>query len=332
MELVIDRHLTLCGPRAWSVHRRFSMNRPRLPEGRHSPQILHDVLEASVAAALFTRHACRVTTRDLCSCAIGIGLATTVGLAAFPLTMSGPMQPIAIALPQPKPAPHVMSTPRQVPALAISMPAPVGTLAPVTVFAPPADNPGDHINVSRTDVADAEFGPTGSIWRDAGQEVGVDPLLLYSIALVETRHANGDHMVAPTPYIARINHRLISGNRADVEKAIRTAMANNGLIQDVGVMQVYYPAHKGIAPDPVELLDPATNTLVAAEILRSCLQADSDPIMAVGHYHSFDPVRARYYGKAVWTVYHRLERFLGRDPVDAKVSASLLADVANKGE
>lgn len=171
----------------------------------------------------------------------------------------------------------------------------------------------------------AVFGPEGSVWRDAGRAHDVDPLLLYSIALIESKQLQGNGSVSPTPYVARINDQVVSGSKADVERALELAQGFNLKIQDVGMMQVFYPQHLDLEADPVRLVDPLRNVDVAATILHECLQSSKDPIVAIGHYHSYDDVRARYYGRAVWTVYRRLTAFVRSGDQGAAPPGTLVA-------
>ncbi len=171
--------------------------------------------------------------------------------------------------------------------------------------------PSDHASVRRYNLA---INDPASLWYSAGTRYGVDPLLLYAVALVESRNQVADGVVAPRPYIVNIDRVVRSGSRSDVVAWIRDAQEQRRSIRDVGIMQVYWPSHRDAAPDPVELLDPANNINIGAQILRDALASSPDPILALGHYHSYDSTRASYYGRAVYTVYHRLQKALGRLP------------------
>ncbi|AGG89099.1 transglycosylase family protein [Rhodanobacter denitrificans] len=153
-----------------------------------------------------------------------------------------------------------------------------------------------------------------SVWYRAGADHGIDPLLLYAIALVESRNQMADGTVAPRAYVVNIDNVVRYGTRAEIVDMIHSARTEHRDIRDVGIMQVFWPSHRDLAPDPVALLDPTTNINVGAEILRGALASSVDPVTALGHYHSYDATRASYYGRAVYTVYHRLQRALGRLP------------------
>ena len=146
-----------------------------------------------------------------------------------------------------------------------------------------------------------------SLWAQVGKESGVDPLLLYSVALVESRSLLPGGEVAPTPWLFRVNDHLILGERHHVQLEMAVASQLGSVVQDVGIMQVYYPMHRDAVRDPLTLLDPRTNISVAAKILRDGMHETHDPVLGVGYYHSHTPDLARNYGAAVMTVYQRLK-------------------------
>ncbi|WP_343852142.1 hypothetical protein [Rhodanobacter soli] len=147
-----------------------------------------------------------------------------------------------------------------------------------------------------------------SLWSQVGKASGVDPLLLYSIALVESKALYPDGKVAPTPWLFRVDDHLVRGDRHDVQLAMAAASQFGGAaVQDVGIMQVYYPMHRDAVRDPLTLLNPHTNISVAAKILRDGMRQTPDRVLGVGYYHSHTPALARNYGTAVLTVYQRLK-------------------------
>lgn len=146
-----------------------------------------------------------------------------------------------------------------------------------------------------------------SLWSQVGKASGVDPLLLYSIALVESKALYPGGKVAPTPWLFRVNDHLVRGERHDVQLAMAAASQFGSAVQDVGIMQVYYPMHRDAVRDPLTLLNPRTNITVAAKILRDGMRQTRDRVLGVGYYHSHTPTLARDYGTAVLTVYQRLQ-------------------------
>jgi soluble lytic murein transglycosylase-like protein len=154
---------------------------------------------------------------------------------------------------------------------------------------------------------DLDIASQQSLWAQVGKDSGVDPLLLYSVALVESRSLLPGGEVAPTPWLFRVNDHLILGERHHVQLEMAVASQLGSVVQDVGIMQVYYPMHRDAVRDPLTLLDPRTNISVAAKILREGMHETRDPVLGVGYYHSHTPDLARNYGTAVMTVYQRLK-------------------------
>ncbi|MEO9079227.1 MAG: transglycosylase SLT domain-containing protein, partial [Rhodanobacter sp.] len=91
-------------------------------------------------------------------------------------------------------------------------------------------------------------------------------------------------------------------------------------VQDVGIMQVYYPMHREAVRDPLTLLNPRTNITVAAKILGDGMRQTRNRVLGVGYYHSHTPALARDYGTLVLSVYKRLKT-LYRPAVDEEIVA-----------
>lgn len=177
----------------------------------------------------------------------------------------------------------------------------------------PVRSPGQSSSTSAAPIVqemDANLNITAknNLWAQAGKRWGVDPLLIYSVALVESRALQSNGNIAPTPWVARINQHLIMGGQARVQDALALADRLSVPIQDVGIMQIYYPLHRDMEPNPVALLDPLHNVMIGTEILLKGMRETHDPVLAVGYYHSHNPELARYYGRAVLTVYQRLRQ------------------------
>ncbi|WP_284320968.1 transglycosylase SLT domain-containing protein [Dyella acidisoli] len=169
---------------------------------------------------------------------------------------------------------------------------------------------------------DLDITSPSSLWVKAGARYRIDPVLIYAVALVETRGTQPDGSVAPSPWIVRINGHLHSGSRAETEHAIELAHLLAVPVQDVGIMQVYYPVHRDIEPDPIALLNPARNIEIGTRLLRKAMGESSDPVLRIGYYHSHDATLARGYGELVLNVYKELKMAMGRSPSRAVALAS----------
>jgi hypothetical protein len=167
----------------------------------------------------------------------------------------------------------------------------------------------------------------GSLWAKAGARYRIDPVLIYAVALVETRGTQPDGSVAPSPWVVRINGHLHIGSRADTEHAIELAHLLAAPVQDVGIMQVYYPVHRDLEPDPIALLNPVRNIEIGTRLLRKAMNESKDPVLRIGYYHSHDATLARGYGELVLGVYKELKLATRRSPSQAVALASAKADV-----
>jgi Transglycosylase SLT domain len=238
--------------------------------------------------------------------------------SAMPLTMSTVSSVRVAAFPSapvpllPTLAPGVVAAAKPSTNVSSAAPAPKTTLGladdgTIVVVAPPHPSNMDGFNLDITS--------PGNLWAKAGARYRIDPVLIYAIALVETRGVQPDGSVAPSPWIVRINGHLHSGTRAESEHAIELANLMAVPVQDVGIMQVYYPMHRDIEPNPIALLNPARNIDVGTGLLRKAMQESSDPVLRIGYYHSHDAQLARGYGEMVLNVYHELKTAMGRIPM-----------------
>lgn len=143
----------------------------------------------------------------------------------------------------------------------------------------------------------------GTVWDTVARRHGLDPLLLYGVALQETRHRAGRHMSAPWPYTLRgPEGPQFHPSREAAARALRRLRARwRGQAIDVGLMQINLHWHGDKVADPVQLLDPRTNLEIAAGILVEAIQsAPGDLELGIGRYHHWkDAAIARAYGRRV---------------------------------
>jgi Transglycosylase SLT domain len=187
----------------------------------------------------------------------------------------------------------------------------------IVVVAPPHESNIEGFNLDITS--------SNSLWAKAGARYHIDPALIYAVALVETKGVQPDGSVAPSPWVVRINGHLHNGSRAESEHAIELAYQMAVPVQDVGIMQVYYPMHRDIEPNPVALLNPERNIEIGTSLLHKAMTQTSDPVLRIGYYHSHDVQLARGYGQTVLSVYHELKTVLGRSPASAVALARVQA-------
>jgi len=95
----------------------------------------------------------------------------------------------------------------------------------------------------------------------------VPPLLLYSLAIQESRHSAGGGMIRPHPFALR---NAASGSKYPSTKAEATDLLARYIeedpLTDIGMMQINLRWNGNRVKSPEMLLDPETNISVAAQI------------------------------------------------------------------
>lgn len=151
----------------------------------------------------------------------------------------------------------------------------------------------------RLDTGGSEFKRT--LWWRTGLDRGIDPYLLYAVALTESARAFND-IVAPWPWALNRNGETIyPDGHKDAAAHIRSLLASGHQSIDIGLMQVDLRWHGHRVQRAEDLLDPVTNLHVGADILaESIASAPGDLILGVGRYHSWNDRSAAYqYGRKV---------------------------------
>lgn len=149
----------------------------------------------------------------------------------------------------------------------------------------------------------------GTAWDEVANEHGLDPWLLYAVAIVETKKARRPGTVSPWPWALRSPAGTWYGrNRDELVVALDGALKNYEHRQiDVGLMQINVGWHASRVEQITDLADPETNLRVASSLLQEAIRsAPHDPLLGVGRYHSWTPALARRYGAEVMRVYHQI--------------------------
>ena len=148
-----------------------------------------------------------------------------------------------------------------------------------------------------------------SIFEKVALEEGVDPLLLYSIALTESAMSAGKGNIKPYPYVFRSNATGAKyfDSRMDAERELRKLLAVTNNV-DIGMMQINLHYHP--QKNPLLLLDPTKNLEVAVGYLKKTLASTEDPILGVGRYHSWTKELAYWYGQRVWKTYNNIAQLI----------------------
>jgi len=149
----------------------------------------------------------------------------------------------------------------------------------------------------------------GPEWRQAARKHGIDPLLLYAVAIRESGRNVGKDQVAPWPYALHFNGSKVAfyaNSKKEAEQLLKLALPITENV-DVGLAQVNWKSHKDKVNRPHDLLDPKTNLEVASQILAEALASTKDQELGVGRYNSWNDKKARRYGKEVLILYRAIK-------------------------
>lgn len=127
-----------------------------------------------------------------------------------------------------------------------------------------------------------------SIWSQAAAHAGVPLKVIHGIALAESGRVWSDGSKRPWPWTLNSPRGpMFFPNREQAAKAL-TGLLQEGLTNiDIGYMQVNCGYHCSRVTNPADLLDPRTNLLVAAQILKEVKsQVGGDVASSVGAYHA----------------------------------------------
>ena len=149
------------------------------------------------------------------------------------------------------------------------------------------------------------FDLDGTAWADVAREEGVDPLMLYAIALTESGRPAEQGRIEPWPWALNVDGDPIFA--ASKEEAARLLATHSDKSVDVGLLQVNIRWHGHRVNRLEALLDPGINLAVGAAILREALASTPGDLTAgIGRYHSAKPERARAYARTVLSLYRHL--------------------------
>jgi soluble lytic murein transglycosylase-like protein len=152
-----------------------------------------------------------------------------------------------------------------------------------------------------------------SPFGEAGRKHGVDPYLIYSIALVESAYSTGQKgTVAPYRYALRSGlgaeyPSSLEEAKNALERHINHAKSLRSI--DVCLMQVNLGWNGHRVGRPEDLLDITVCLDTGAAILKEALDSTSNLYEAVGRYHTWnDRAAAAHYAVKVIKTYNNLPR------------------------
>lgn len=151
----------------------------------------------------------------------------------------------------------------------------------------------------------AAFDLKGSIFERIADEKNIDPILLYSVALVESARFDGKKSVSPWVWTIRSKEGpFYATSKKEAENKLKELLKSDTNI-DIGMMQINYKWNSQY--DAISLLDVETNLTVASDLLiNSIKSAPGDLQLGIGRYHSWHEDRARKYGNKVISIYENL--------------------------
>lgn len=150
------------------------------------------------------------------------------------------------------------------------------------------------------------FDLSGTLFEEAANAYGLDPTLIYAVALAESAKGRAG-LVAPHPFTLRSKDGAFYGTKNEAEAELSRMLNNNNKMVDVGLMQINIHWNgKGV--EPLSLLDPRTNVMHGAKILAQTIASSPNDLeLGVGRYHNWTDVeRSRNYGKRVLAIKHNL--------------------------
>lgn len=149
----------------------------------------------------------------------------------------------------------------------------------------------------------------GYQWEKAAKSVGIDPVLLYSVALAESATHRGLNMTSPWPFAVRNGeHSQYAKSKEEAEHILNQALLETKKHKlDIGLMQINLHWHGHRVNTPAELLDPLINLKVGSEILAEAIKSSpKDLTLGIGRYHSWKDERAHWYGQRVLSIYNNI--------------------------
>ncbi|WP_240342488.1 lytic transglycosylase domain-containing protein [Methylococcus sp. EFPC2] len=153
----------------------------------------------------------------------------------------------------------------------------------------------------------------GTAWWQIATERGLDPYILYAVALVESAQING-RLATPWPWaLNRQGRPIIPSSRLEARGILNDTLRKGIRGIDVGLMQVNvrWNGHRVSRPD--DLLDPETNIRVGADVLTEAIDsAPGDLTLGIGRYHTGwrNDADAYRYGRRVLAVAQQLRWLL----------------------
>jgi len=161
---------------------------------------------------------------------------------------------------------------------------------------------------------------SGTPWETAAKRHGLDPALLYAVALQSTARPSGPGSVSPWPWTLRTQDGSRFYESREAALVDLRAMAEKTEDLDVGLMRINLTRHGRHFGDPATLLDARINLVVAADILADAVDSSrGDLALGIGRYrYPSDDRAARTFGRRILRL---------RDALDLSPAKPVRSDV-----
>lgn len=143
------------------------------------------------------------------------------------------------------------------------------------------------------------FSLDGTVWSQATK---VDPVLLYSVALVESKRADvSGRYLRPWPWSIHWNGAHYFDTRVEAESFLGELLDQGYRNIDVGPLQINLRWNGHRVDNPNDLFDIPTSIKVAEDILLEAIASSpTDDVLAIGRFHHWnDENVSREYGLRV---------------------------------
>lgn len=158
------------------------------------------------------------------------------------------------------------------------------------------------VHSSRLQAGNSRLNKTA--WWQIATLRGVDPYILYAVALVESARIH-QSLAKPWPWaLNQAGRSILPNSKTEAVAILKRTLASGNRNIDVGLMQVNVRWHGYRVNHPEDLLDPATNIRIAADVLAEAIgSAPDNLVLGIGRYHSWRDVDAALrYGRKVLAV------------------------------
>lgn len=146
-----------------------------------------------------------------------------------------------------------------------------------------------------------------SVYYKTAMAKGLDPKLLFSIALVESGKKIGN-IYGPWPWTLNVKGKgEYFKTREMAVRRLKHILQEGDENVAIGPMQVFWRYNKSYFKNPEQALDPHKNIEVGAEILKFFYNKNNDLVWAIGAYYSpNNEKKAAWYRGKVMSKYQRV--------------------------